>query len=273
MKRTGSPQAQRAGSRRGRFPGFPREGIAFLRALKRNNDREWFTPRKAEFEATVRQPAIDLVAAIHREMMRFAPQYVGEPAKCVYRIYRDTRFSKDKTPYKTFTSALLMRSGFDKYTGSACFYFAISPENIEVAGGIYTPDRDVLLAVRQHIAENHKQFRATYSSPKVKRLLGELQGESVSRMPKGFAPEHPAADLLRRKYYLLDTRLDPKIATTPKLFSELVARLEAMTPFVDFLNIPLLARQKKQKQDERFCASADVSAPWQPRPSAPARSS
>jgi uncharacterized protein (TIGR02453 family) len=234
------------------FPGFPKEGIAFLRALKKNNQREWFTPRKADFEATVRQPTIDLVAAIHREMMRFAPQYVGEPAKCVYRIYRDTRFSRDKTPYKTFTSALLIRSGFDKYTGSAAFYFAISPENIEVAGGIYTPDRHVLLAVRQHIADNYKQFRATYSSPRVKRLLGDLQGESVSRVPKGFDPEHPAADLLRRKHYLLDTKLDAKIATTPKLFTELVARLEAMMPFVDFLNIPLLARQKKQKQEEQF---------------------
>ncbi len=98
------------------FQGFPKEGIAFLRALKKNNDREWFTPRKSTFEATVRQPMIELVGAIHSEMLRFAPQYVGEPAKCVYRIYRDTRFSKDKTPYKTYASALFLRNGFDKYT-------------------------------------------------------------------------------------------------------------------------------------------------------------
>lgn len=237
---------------KGTFPGFPKEGIAFLRALKKNNDREWFTPRKATFEATVRQPMIELVAAIHREMLRFAPQYVGEPAKCVHRIYRDTRFSKDKTPYKTYASALLLRNGFDKYTGSAAYYFAVSPENIEVAGGIYTPDRDVLLAVRQHIAENHRQFRATFSSSKVKKLLGELQGDSVSRVPKGFDPDHPAADLIRRKHYLLDTKLDPKLATTPKLLGELVARIEAMTPFVEFLNRPLVARQSRLKRDETF---------------------
>jgi uncharacterized protein (TIGR02453 family) len=234
------------------FPGFPKEGIAFLRALKKNNDREWFKPRKPAFEATVRQPMIELVAAIHREMMRFAPHFAGEPAKCVYRIYRDTRFSKNKTPYKTYASALLLRNGFDKYTGSAAYYFSVAPDNIEVAGGIYTPDRDVLLAVRQHIAGNHKQFRATFASPKVKRLMGELQGESVSRMPKGFDPAHAAADLIRRKHYLLDTQLDPKLATTPKLITELVARMEAMVPFIDFLNIPLLARQKKQKQDQQF---------------------
>src|SRR5579863_765980 len=109
------------------FPGFPKEGITFLRALKKNNDRDWFTPRKAEFEAAVKQPMIELVSAIHREMMRFAPQYVGEPAKCVYRIYRDTRFSKDKTPYKTFASALLLRNGFDRHAGSAGVYFSVSP--------------------------------------------------------------------------------------------------------------------------------------------------
>src|SRR5580658_7327560 len=106
-------------SRQPRFQGFPAEGIAFLRSLKKNNDREWFTPRKETFEEKVKKPMIELVGAIHEEMARFASDYVGEPAKCVYRIYRDTRFSKDKTPYKTFASALLLRKGFDKYTGGA----------------------------------------------------------------------------------------------------------------------------------------------------------
>jgi uncharacterized protein (TIGR02453 family) len=234
------------------FPGFPPEGMAFLRALKKHNDREWFAPRKPIFEASVRQPMIELVSGIHREMLRFAPEYVGEPAKCVYRIYRDTRFSKDKTPYKTYASALFLRHGFSKYSGGAAYYFAVSPEEIEVAGGVYTPDRDVLLAVRQYIAENHKQFRATFGPPKVRKFFGELEGDSLARMPKGFDADHPAADLIRRKQYLLDARLDPKLATTPKLLGELVARLEAMTPFVEFLNRPLLARQSKEKRVGAF---------------------
>jgi uncharacterized protein (TIGR02453 family) len=234
------------------FPGFPKEGMAFLRSLKKNNDREWFTPRKSTFEAAVRQPMIELVSAIHREMLRFAPEYVGEPAKCVYRIYRDTRFSKDKTPYKTYASALFLRNGFSKYAGGAAYYFAVSPENIEVAGGLYTPDRDVLLAVRQYIADHHKQFLTTFDRTRVKKLLGELQGESLTRVPKGFDPDHPAADLIRRKQYLLDTQLDPKLATTPKLLGELVTRIGAMTPFVEFLNRPLVLRQTKMKRDEAF---------------------
>lgn len=234
------------------FAGFPKEGIAFLRALKKHNDREWFTPRKAEFEAAVKQPMIELVGAIHREMMRFAPQYVGEPAKCVYRIYRDTRFSKDKTPYKTFASALLLRSGFDRHAGSAGIYFSVSPAEIEVAGGVYMPDRDVLLALREYIAENHRQFRATFAAPKVKKLFGDLWGDSVSRVPKGFDAEHPAADLIRRKHYVLSAQLDPKIATTPNLLGEIVVRIEAITPFVEFLNKPLVARVQKQKREAKF---------------------
>src|SRR5579862_8082972 len=233
-------------------PMFPAEGIAFLRALKKNNDREWFTPRKSTFEAKVRQPMIELVSAVHGEMLRFAPDYVGEPAKCVYRIYRDTRFSKDKTPYKTYASALMLRRNFDKYAGSAAIYFAVSPENIEVAGGIYTPDRDVLLAVRQHIAAHHKEFRATFDTPKIRKLFGELWGESLTRVPKGFDADHPAADLIRRKQYLLDANLDPKLAITPKLIGEIARRIEAMTPFIEFLNQPLLKRQTKQQRDEKF---------------------
>jgi len=168
------------------FPGFPKEGIAFLRALKKNNDREWFTPRKAEFEATVKQPMIELVRAIHREMMRFAPQYVGEPAKCVYRIYRDTRFSKDKTPYKTFASALLLRNGFDKHSGSAGIYFSVSPSEIEVAGGVYMPDRDVLLRLQNNLKSRllqaqHREraLRAVESMLMLAPDLAELWGEAA----------------------------------------------------------------------------------------------
>jgi uncharacterized protein (TIGR02453 family) len=234
------------------FRGFSKEGITFLRDLKKHNDREWFTPRKPIFEETVRQPMIELVTAIHGEMSRFAPQYVGEAAKCVYRIYRDTRFSKDKTPYKTFASALLLRNNFNRHDGSAAVYFAVSPQSIEVAGGIYKPDRDTLLAVRQHVAANTTAFRATFENKKVKRLLGELQGEMSSRVPKGFSSDHPAAEFLKRKHYLLDVELDPKIATTPKLLGEIAARIEAMTPFIEFLNQPLLRQKAKKKRDEQF---------------------
>ena len=167
---------------KGTFPGFPAEGMAFLRELEEEQrSRMVHAAQSLRSKTNVRQPMIELVSAIHREMLRFAPDYVGEPAKCVYRIYRDTRFSKDKTPYKTYASALLLRNGFDKYAGGAAYYFAVSPEDIEVAGGVYTPDRDVLLAVRQHIADNHKEFRATFETDEGQEAVRAICRARVSR--------------------------------------------------------------------------------------------
>ena len=226
------------------FRGFAPEGIAFLRELKENNDREWFTPRKNVYDEQLRLPMIELVRAIHGEMLRFAPEYVGEPAKCVFRIYRDTRFSKDKTPYKTHVAASFWRNGVGKGSGAG-YYFSISPEEVEIAGGLYAPEPDALLLVRQYLAEYHEDFRATFDSRKLKTLLGDLQGESVSRVPKGFHLEHPAIDLLKRKQFVFFISLDPNLATTPQLFTEVVKRFEAMAPFIEFLNRPL--RVQKQK--------------------------
>src|SRR5882672_3168342 len=84
-----------------KFPGFSPDALSFLRALKRNNRREWFQPRKEKYEALIKVPMLEMVAALNEELARFAPDYVTPPEKAVYRIYRDTRFSPDKTPYKT----------------------------------------------------------------------------------------------------------------------------------------------------------------------------
>jgi uncharacterized protein (TIGR02453 family) len=225
-----------------RFRGFSPEAIEFLRDLKNNNDREWFAPRKEIYEEQVRLPMIELVSAVHGEMLGFAPQYVGEPAKCVFRIYRDTRFSKDKTPYKTHIGAAFWRNGLDK--GGAGFYVGISPEDIHIGGGLYGPDPATLLAVRTLIAKNFGAFRKTFASASVKKLLGEPSGESATRPPKGFDPEDPAIEYLKRRQHVFMARLDPVVATTPKLFGEVVKRFEAMTPFIEFMNQALAGTRK-----------------------------
>ena len=93
------------------FPGFPAEGLEFLRKLAKNNKREWFQPRKEIFEAKVKQPMIELVEAVNAELLKFAPDHINDPKKAVYRIYRDTRFSADKTPYKTHIAAVFPPRG------------------------------------------------------------------------------------------------------------------------------------------------------------------
>jgi len=107
------------------FPGFPPEGLAFLRSLKRNNRREWFQPRKHIYDEKVRAPMVALVSALTAAMMKFAPDYVREPEAAIYRVYRDTRFSPDKTPYKTHVAAIFPRRGLDKHA-CAGLYFSVS---------------------------------------------------------------------------------------------------------------------------------------------------
>jgi uncharacterized protein (TIGR02453 family) len=229
---------------RSRFPGFPPEALQFFKGLARNNKRDWFQPRKERFEEQVKQPMRALVEALNDGMKGFAPEYVTDPAKAVYRIYRDTRFSKDKTPYKTHIAASFFRSatGPHKYGG---YYMQVSHNDVAVGGGVYMPDPDVLLAIRQHIAENHQKLRKILAAAGVKRLLGDVQGEQLSRVPKGFAADHPAADLLRFKSLFLYTNLEPEIATTPEFYSEVLTRFRAMKPFLDFLAAPLAGKREK----------------------------
>jgi len=219
------------------FGGFPPEAMPFFRALKKNNTREWFQPRKEIYEEKVRGPMLKLVGALMRRLADFAPDHVGDPNKAIYRIYRDTRFSKNKTPYKTHIAAVFPRCDLQKHSGAG-YYFSVSPEEIEVGGGVYMPPPEALRAIRGHLAENHKEFRRIVAAPVVKRFFGEVYGDRLTRVPKGFAPDHPAADLLRLKQYLLFANLDVKLATTPKLYREVAARFKAMTPFLEFLNRP-----------------------------------
>jgi uncharacterized protein (TIGR02453 family) len=223
------------------FPGFPPEGIAFFRKLQQNNRREWFQPRKAIFEATLKQPMRELVAAVNGAMRSFAPQYATEPDKAIYRIYRDTRFSKDKTPYKNHLAASFPRHGTPSGAG---FYFAVSHKTVEIGGGIYMPAPETLLAMRGHLAARHHEFRKILAAPAVRQLFQGLQGEQLSRVPKGFDREHPAADLLKFKQYLLYVELPPDLVTTPGLYLEVVKHFRAMAAFLEFLNAPLAAKPR-----------------------------
>ncbi len=109
------------------------------------------------------------------------------------------------------------------------------------------PNPEVLLAVRQHLAQHHEEFREVAKNPAVLRLLGNVQGEQLTRVPKGFLPDHPAADLLRFRQYLLYTVLDPAIVTTPQLYREVMKRFRAMAPFLEFLNAPLVAARRRSR--------------------------
>ena len=226
------------------FPGFPNEAITFFRGLARNNHREWFLPRKPLFEEKVKGPMWQLVEALNTAMKEFAPEYTTDPAKAIYRFYRDTRFSKDKSPYKDHIAASFSRRGTG-CEGAAGYYVSVSHKNVGVGGGVYMPMPATLLAIRNHIAEHADEFRRVCAARSLKTLYGEMQGQQLSRVPKGFAKDHPAEDLLRYKQFLYFTELPVEMATTPQLFPEVRKRFRAIAPFLEFLNAPLLGARRK----------------------------
>ncbi len=215
---------------------FPPEGLKFMRDLARNNRREWFQPRKELFEATVRGPMFGVVEAINAEFAKFAPDYITDPKKAVYRIYRDTRFSSDKTPYKTHQAAIFTRRGGERGV-SPGFYFSFAAKELGVAGGVYQPSPEQMFAIRTWLAGNHAAFRKIAKKPE--KMMGELHGDSLQRIPKGFPADHPAADLIKMKRWLYYTTLDPELATTPKLVAEVVKRFKTMLPVLEELSKPV----------------------------------
>ena len=220
------------------FPGFPPEALQFLRELKLNNRREWFQPRKDTYEEKVRGPMIELVAVLGEAIAEFAPEMVTEPKKAVYRLYRDVRFSSDKSPYKTHIAAVFSPRGMEKHSGAG-MYFHISVDEVLVGGGIYAPGPAELLAVRGHLASHAKELDKMLRERQFRTLFKEMTGEKLKRVPKGFPQDHPAANLLVYKQFLAGTLLPPDIVTTPKLFRELLKHFRTITPFLQFLNTPL----------------------------------
>jgi uncharacterized protein (TIGR02453 family) len=221
-----------------RFPGFPEEAREFLSQLKAHNTREWFQPRKQIYEEKIKAPMVELVLALGEAFREIAPEFDTEPKKAIYRIYRDVRFSHDKRPYKTHVAATFGPRGLSKHAGAGT-YFHFSDNEVLVAGGIYAPGPQELLAVRQHLAANAKEFRRITSDRGFRKMFGGVEGEKLKRVPKGFATDHPEADLLVFKQFLVAASLPPKVVETPKLQKEIMKRFAEMLPFLRFLNRPL----------------------------------
>ncbi len=180
---------------------FTIKTLRFLRALKRNNDREWFRARKAQYEADVRQPMIALIERLAADFKSFAPEFVAEPKVSLYRIYRDTRFSADKTPLKTHAAAHFPMRGMPKGEGGG-LYFEIAPAWVWIGGGLYMPSNPQLHVIRAHIAASHPRFHRLVTAPAFRRTVGTLEGERLSRVPRGYDRDHPAAHYLQFKQFL-----------------------------------------------------------------------
>ncbi len=223
------------------FRGFPPETLRFLRALKRNNDRTWFLANKATYEEKVKQPLIELVTALGGAVQGFAPELETDPKRVIFRIYRDTRFSPDKTPYKTHIAAHFTPCGAGRNAGAG-LYFHLDPQEFLVAGGVYMPAPPELRLIRNYVAAHDEELRAILRNPGFKRLFGGLQGEVLTRAPKGFLPDHPALDLLRHRHYVAWFEKPAALAETPELFPLVVRGFVALMPLLRYLNKALSVR-------------------------------
>lgn len=228
-------------------PYFRPEALKFLRNLARHNDREWFTPRKAEFEALLKEPMLAVVRRITDAMMDFAPNHVRPAEKSLFRIYRDTRFSNDKRPYKTHVAAWWTHTGLDKTSGAG-YYFHVSPKEVIVAAGSYMPEKEQLAAIRYWLLDHHEEFRKLLARSAVRKAFTEFEGNALTRPPKGFPGEHPAMDLVRCRQWGLSATLPAETALDPKLASIIIRSFKLAAPVVDALNTPIAAALKPKKK-------------------------
>lgn len=217
--------------------------MRFLRGLIKNNDREWFEQRRGTYERALKVPLLALIEEINAELAGFAPEYVRPAHKIAMRIYRDIRFSPDKRPYKRHMSAWWSRQGMAKSSGAGV-YLQMGPLGSFLAAGVYAPEREAMLTLRRWFAENHERYRrALVPLLRAKGALPAmaiLESAVLTRNPKGFAPDHPAGDLLRQRNWGVSVALSEEQVLGEDLGEVITAHLRRMMPLLEMLNAPLL---------------------------------
>lgn len=221
---------------------FTTDTLKFLRSLKRNNDREWFKARKDQYEQHVRGPMIAVIERLATDFKTFAPEIVASPKTSLYRIYRDTRFSDDKTPLKIQVSASFRWKGLEKGEGAG-LYLEVHPEWVWMGGGFWAPPQPQLVKIREHIAASWPEIDRIATGRSFTKVLGELSGDRLTRVPRGYPSDHPAAEYLKFKQYLGGREFPPEFAASRAFYPALIETYRVMMPLIRFLNTPLVERK------------------------------
>lgn len=208
--------------------------LKFLGKLKKHNDRDWFKANKTEYDAA-REEFEGAVEDLIARIAGFDPDVIGTaPKDCVFRIYRDVRFSKDKSPYKTAFGAYIAPGGRKSMLPG--YYFHAEPKASFVAGGMYRPPTTELLAVRTAIAEDPKALPKIEKTATFRKYFDGIESqESLKIAPKGFDPEHPAIEYLRMKGYTVHHEVTDPELKDPKFPAYATRVFKAMKPLIDFL--------------------------------------
>jgi len=209
--------------------------LSFLTDLKANNNREWFEENKERYK-NVHESFLAIVQHTIEGIGKFDQDIAHlDPKKCAYRIYRDIRFSKDKTPYKTHFGAEMAPGG--RRSGLAGYYIHIQPGESIVAGGIWHPAPENLAKIRQEIDYNGDELKGIINSKEFKNVYDELKGDKLKRPPKGYDPDHIDIELLKFKDFLAFRSLKDKEVKSKDYLSNVISNLKVLKPLNDFLNV------------------------------------
>jgi len=225
---------------------FDRDSLAFFRGLAKHNAKPWFETHRDDYEQHVKAPLAALVHEMDSRFSEFAPEFVGDPKRSMFRLNRDIRFSADKSPYKTHAACWFFHGdgsskvGREAHGGGAGFYFHLEPGASMLGGGCWMPPRPALQKFRVAIANDARGFEKIALAPKLKRTLGGLSEESMlKRAPRGYEEDHPAARWLKFQSFTVGRRLSDAEVTGARLTPILQNHYEVMLPLVRWLNTTL----------------------------------
>jgi uncharacterized protein (TIGR02453 family) len=225
------------------FTGFRPEAIQFLADLAENNDRAWFQPRKAEYERLLKEPLEALIVALAGRFEARKIPLSADPARSPFRIYRDVRFSKDKSPYKTNVAASFPWAeggdadgphGFGE-SGNPGGYFHMAPGEVYVGGGMWHPPTAKLTAFRAAVAADPAPVRRLIDEPEFVETFGSISGDKLKRVPPGFRPDHPEAELLKHKDLTFGRRLADDDVMSAELVDLIVDSFGIAAPVMRWL--------------------------------------
>lgn len=219
------------------FTGFQTDAIQFLADLAENNDRAWFQPRKADYERLLKEPLEALCAALAERFEAKGIPLRADPARSPFRIYRDVRFSKDKSPYKTNVGASFPWAGEGEGEGhgSGGGYFHVAPGEVFVGGGMWHPEPTKLNAFRRLVDADPARVHAVIDDPTFVGAFGRVSGEALTRVPQGYRADHPDAELLKLKGVIFMRRLSDEDVASPGLPDRLVDALAVGVPLLRLL--------------------------------------
>lgn len=225
------------------FRGFSDAALRFLRQLRRHNDRPWFEAHRAVYDEDIRPTLRALVEAVDDRLALAVPEIVGDVGRSVFRIHRDVRFSKDKSPYKTHVAAWFFHRRAGKGVGSsspdggaAGFYLHVEPGASFVGGGMWMPQRPQLAGIRDAIAAKPEVFAATLGGAFKRRFRALDPASALTRPPAGFPADHPAIGWLKLRSFTAERAIPDTALASPRLPDTLLSDYRILTPLVRFLN-------------------------------------